>query len=872
MAQSISASLGMISFDLDLDISASLDAFPLGTGGSPFGDMLFGTPGIDIFGGLGGNDTITGAAEDDTLSGGAGDDEIDGGDNADAISGGLGNDVILGGLGGDFILGDAGLDRIDAGLGPDQVFGGAGNDTILLGGGVDFGFGDAGLDIVSGGSETDILFGGADADELFGGVGDDVLFGGADGDLLDGGDDFDIASYSDATESVRIAGDAIGEVGTASVGTGWVSISFTETLTDASVVIGGIGTDDDSPVTARIRNVTDDGFEVRLEEWEFQDGVHAAETLHWIAVEAGTHTLESGLVVAAGSETDVDGSFGTVDFGTDFGSAPVVFSQVATQNETSAVVTRQRRTDNDSFQVSLDEEEAGNRRVDETVGWIAVEDGGSVAAGFLTGETPNSVTDANFTQGFGSNFAAAPVFLADMQSFDGGEVGTVRLDALGTGSATFFIEEDESVDVDGHTTEVVGYTALDAGTISGRTLGTADTLSTIGEAGTASVAQTSDAQWHSISFSEALTDAIVVMGPVTNSDGEEALTRVRNITDTGFEFQIMEWEHQDGIHALESVGWMALERGDFELADGRQISAGDVAANTGDRTETFGSAFASAPTIFTELNSDNDDVTAATRLVARDGNGFTLRLQEEQSNPGPATRVRAAEDVDWVAIGSGGSVADSLITGRTGDFVTHLDFDIDHADFDTTPVLLAQMDTTDGGDTANVRIRSQSEGNATIFVDEESSADSETNHTTENIGYGLFEAGLLFSATAGNTNDAEGDTYVDVERIHATELNDVLSRPDGVAEIAGGGGDDVLYGTAGVDIFVFADESGSDRIERFQDGVDLLDVSEHSAVNSFADILMAQVGDDVVAMFGGDIVLFANRDIALFDSTDFIFA
>lgn len=871
MAQSFSASLGLISFDPDLDIAASLDAFPFGMGGTGFDDFIFGTSGIDIFGGLGGNDTITGLLEDDTLSGGAGDDHINGGDNADAISGGLGADVLIGGLGGDFIIGGDGFDVIDAGFGPDQVFGGNGDDIIQLGDGVDFGFGDAGLDLLSGGNDTDILFGDIGVDELFGEMGDDVLFGGAGGDVLDGGGGFDIASYSDAVDEVRVAGDAIGEVGVTNVGTGWVTVDFTETLTNASVVIGGIGTNDDTPVTVRVQNITDSSFEMRLEEWEYQDGVHAAEDVSWIAVEAGVHTLESGLTIAAGSETAINQSFGNVSFGTDFGAAPVVFSQVASQNDATAVVTRQRNVDGDSFQISLEEEEAGGSRADETVGWIAIEGGGSVGSGFLTDETLDVVTDSNHTQGFSGSFASAPVFLADMQSFDGGEVGAVRLDAIGTGSATFFIEEDESVDVDAHTTEIVGYTALDAGGITGRALGSADPLSTIGEAATVSVSQTSYTQWHSVSYSQSIANAIVVMGPVTNADGEEALTRVRNVTDTGFEFQIMEWEHQDGVHGLESISWMALEAGDFELADGRQISAGDMTARTGDLDETFGSAFASAPIIFTELNSDNDDISAATRLTARDGNGFTLRLQEEQANPGAAARAHSPEDADWVAIGVGGSVADSIVTGRTGDLVTDQDYVINHVDFESTPVMLAQMNTTDGGDTANVRIRSQSNGDATIFIDEEQSANTETAHTNENIGFGLFEQGVLFSATADYTNDAAGDTYVDIERIHATEFDDVLSRPDGVAEIAGGGGDDLLYGGAGVDVFVFADDSGSDRVERFNDGVDLVDLSEHSAVSGFGDVTLAQAGDDVLASFGTDSVLFVNRDVASFDATDFVF-
>jgi len=46
---------------------------------------------------------------------------------------------------------------------------------------------------------------------------------------------------------------------------------------------------------------------------------------------------------------------------------------------------------------------------------------------------------------------------------------------------------------------------------------------------------------------------VVVMGPPTHEGWHPATVRVRNVTDTGFEFQIDEWDYLDGAHALEDV-------------------------------------------------------------------------------------------------------------------------------------------------------------------------------------------------------------------------------------------------------------------------------------------------------------------------------
>mgnify|MGYP006284430787 FL=1 len=49
------------------------------------------------------------------------------------------------------------------------------------------------------------------------------------------------------------------------------------------------------------------------------------------------------------------------------------------------------------------------------------------------------------------------------------------------------------------------------------------------------------------------------------------------------------------------------------------------------------------------------------------------------------------------------------------------------------------MQTLNGGDTANVRWQNKDAQGIDIMIDEEESRDSETNHTTEIVGYFVLE-------------------------------------------------------------------------------------------------------------------------------------
>ncbi|MDA8708420.1 hypothetical protein N9M10_03505, partial [Hellea sp.] len=87
--------------------------------------------------------------------------------------------------------------------------------------------------------------------------------------------------------------------------------------------------------------------------------------------------------------------------------------------------------------------------------------------------------------------------------------------------------------------------------------------------------------------------------------------------------------------------------------------------------------------------------------------------------------------------------------------------------------------------------------------------------------------------------------------------------------INGGAGNDVMSGGMGTDRFIFDTGHGTDRINDFEDGTDLIDLS--SLGISFADLMLVQTGQNVQIDTGEGIINVNDAMVADFDTTDFFF-
>ena len=245
-----------------------------------------------------------------------------------------------------------------------------------------------------------------------------------------------------------------------------------------------------------------------------------------------------------------------------------------------------------------------------------------------------------------------------------------------------------------------------------------------------------DDQWKTVVMKRSFDDPVVVVAASSYNDQNPVVTRVKNVTGNSFEVRVQEWNYLDGEHALEKTGYIVVESGSYELPGGTRVEAGRFTASavSGFDTVQFKQPFSTVPVVIATTTTSNESDALAMRLRNITTGKFDYRIQEQEIN----NQQHGSEQAGYVAWEpSAGSLDDIVFEiGRTSNSVTHafqaLNF---YEPFSNPPVYLAGMQTTDGGDTAAVRCQNKQADGIEIKVEEEQSRDTETNHTTEVIGY-----------------------------------------------------------------------------------------------------------------------------------------
>lgn len=243
----------------------------------------------------------------------------------------------------------------------------------------------------------------------------------------------------------------------------WTFVPFTNSFNTPIVVAKMVTANDSAPAVVRVRNIKSDGFEVRIQEWDSLDGIHGWETVNYMVMEAGSHTLPDGTMVEAGKFDANNIHF--VTFAKNFNTVPVVFCCVSTYNDTSAVTGRMAYLDLDGFYFQLQEQE---RNKDghglETVSYIAWEPSSGEVDGraYEVTRTPQVVTDRLQAFAFRQPFAADPVCIADMQTRNEVDTASVQLRKKTVDGIDGKIAEEQSYDRETkHAAEVVGYLVIE---------------------------------------------------------------------------------------------------------------------------------------------------------------------------------------------------------------------------------------------------------------------------------------------------------------------------------------------------------------------------------------------------------------------------
>ena len=107
-----------------------------------------------------------------------------------------------------------------------------------------------------------------------------------------------------------------------------------------------------------------------------------------------------------------------------------------------------------------------------------------------------------------------------------------------------------------------------------------------------------------VNFQYEYENPVVVAGPTGTTNTDPSPIRIRNISSTGFDIFIPEWECYDGTLNLESIPYIVMESGVFTLDNGQVIMAGNIDNVTSNWTTIpFPATFSNTPLVFTQCIS-----------------------------------------------------------------------------------------------------------------------------------------------------------------------------------------------------------------------------------------------------------------------------
>ena len=242
--------------------------------------------------------------------------------------------------------------------------------------------------------------------------------------------------------------------------------------------------------------------------------------------------------------------------------------------------------------------------------------------------------------------------------------------------------------------------------------------------------------WQRVDLTKHFVNPVVVAKPVSSADADPAVVRIKNVTETGFEICVQEWDYLDGQHSPETVAYIVVETGWHTLPGGINLAAGKLQTDktSSFKSHSFGHDFVTPPVVLASVTSFNESDAVTVRLKNITSSGFDIRMQEQEAN----SQTHAAEQFCYIAwVPSSGSFNGlNFEVGKTGDAIKHKFATISfYEPFPDVPAFFADMQTTDGGDTANVRWDRKRINGVDVKIAEEQSKDSETRHTTEVVGY-----------------------------------------------------------------------------------------------------------------------------------------
>jgi hypothetical protein len=509
----------------------------------------------------------------------------------------------------------------------------------------------------------------------------------------------------------------------AAVNASWTFVDAASGFPDGIVLTGPPTYHGGDPGVARPRNVSDSGFELRFQEYDYRqldfgDSSHAVENIPYALFESGRHEMSDGSVWEAGTfNLDGTAQWTQVSFTPALSKPPHLFLTAQTSNGGQAISVRARNLTADGFEAALFEEEAlMDGHLLETIGYLAVDSpagGGRIDLG--------GATVPYLLQTLTLNHQWVPVLsqrlkLEEERSRDD-EVGhlyeTVHVLALGN---QVFAQQVSNYGGDTTSLRRLEPTAdapMEWGLIRGI-----------------------DHNWQTLPFAKTYSDPVLVAKPASSNGGDPGVIRLRNVAATAAELHFQEWGYLDGSHTREDVFYLVSEAGEHSLG-GLRVEAASLASNRLGRAGqwrgiSFNPHFAGDPVVLASVMTFYGGDTVTTRIRNLDFSGFDLAMDEQESKAdGHVNEILA-----WIAIRTGtGTTAEGRKVEAFFDAINHVPTPVPYTS--TThlyPTVMGAVDSTLGADPVSLRYLNPTSTEIELKLTEEQSNDSETDHVREDVG------------------------------------------------------------------------------------------------------------------------------------------
>jgi hypothetical protein len=513
------------------------------------------------------------------------------------------------------------------------------------------------------------------------------------------------------------AGAVIGEIGDVAAGDRARPILLPTPLANPVVIVGAPTAHEEEPGLGRALGVSPAGFRLRFQEWPHLDGEHEPETLAFLALAAGRHSMPDGSVWEVG-HFDLRGTerWQPRAFMDAFAAPPALFLSLQTENEPDLAVARARGVGALGFEAALFEaRQSDGAHVTERVGYLAI---GSPARSGRLGPEPALTwmlrrveTDEHHTP-----VASQLLWLEEDATPEADNShGAEAVDVLLVGSRVFAQEvsarEPDAVSV--RRTAPEHAARVEWGVVDGL-----------------------DHNWTTVPLAKHYKNPVVVVRPTTALGADPAVARIRNAVPGSFELRVQEWSYLDGLHRVpEQAFYLVAEAGVHALA-GLVVEAGHentaLVARSGFEDVALPAALPDVPAVFAAVMTENDPAPVTVRLDARTPAGFRLALQEEEQT----SDGHGMETVGWIAVQRGRGVTEQDRVLRV--FDAQVDHNLTAVDFGEAlgqrfPFLVGGIASFRGTDPAELRLFAVGTTGAVLFVQEEQSHDAETNHALEDV-------------------------------------------------------------------------------------------------------------------------------------------